>query len=94
MNLVKRTSNLNNLLKATSYTAVYPPPSDTVLVVPEKEVTLSTPKYSLNAYNLYSISPSPKGLRAIAGVSGKYFQRSDHLVGNILDQFDPDYFRI
>lgn len=74
MNLMKKTSNLGNLLKATSYTAVYPLPSDSILVVPEKEVTSNTPKYSLNAYNLYSISPSPKGLRAIAGVSGEYIQ--------------------
>ncbi|KAK7602457.1 hypothetical protein V9T40_008046 [Parthenolecanium corni] len=69
MNLVKKTSSLGNLLKASSYVNVYPLPSDTILVVPEKEVALSSPKYSLNSYNLYSISPSPKGLRAIAGVS-------------------------
>lgn len=73
MNLVKKTSSLGNLLKASSYVNVYPLPSDTILVVPEKEVALSSPKYSLNSYNLYSISPSPKGLRAIAGVSGEYF---------------------
>lgn len=87
MNLIKKTSNVGNLLKATSYVSVYPLPSDSIplpVVSHEEEVvTLNQPKYYLNHYNVYSVAPPAKGLRAIAGVSGKYTRRLEALWNNI-----------
>lgn len=70
MNFVQKTTNLNKVLKGTSYVSSYPL-TPSLLVIQEKQFPLDNAKYYLNVNSLYSALPSGTGIfRAVQGVTG------------------------
>ncbi len=73
MNLIQKTTNLNGLLKSTSYVSAYPSTSVFSLVVAEKAVREENPKYFLNVNSMYSLVTNGTGfIRAVSGVTSTY----------------------
>lgn len=70
-NLVQKTSNLGNALKATSYLTAFPTTPAPLLIVPPHKVAVDPGKYYLSTNTMKSVLPCGNGLlRAVSGLTG------------------------
>lgn len=81
-NLIQKSANLSNVLRANSYTSTFATTPSVLLAVPTAHpIPLDAPKYYLTQKSINSDFPVSRGLlRAISGITGTYSHSTVYLM--------------